>query len=134
MDKISEVVVKARVSLLSQAIVGAAIGAGLAGLAESIEQTITWDYGRWTLPVTALGFYAFLGSIAGVGLWCVLSLLLFFAKGDIGRRKVFAVCAASMFTFFGLSCFFGALSALVGLSSDSSRSFLSIGMLVSAVF
>jgi len=123
-----------RLNLLIQAIIGAIIGSAFAGLIEAIVKTLIKHYDRWTLPVTAIGYYGFLGLLAGIGLGILINLLLLFSFGAVKPQRVFSISAAAMATYFILRYFVFRLQSLLGFDFRNIGGFLLFGLIIMLFF
>ncbi|MCP4633888.1 MAG: sulfatase, partial [candidate division Zixibacteria bacterium] len=105
-----------RIYLFPYAIIGSLLGGAFAGLFEGIAKTLYSGYGSWTLPVTAVGYYAFLGIITGIGIGALIILLLMTVSGKLTKERVFSISASTtafylffyyfnnrIFNFFGIT-------------------------------
>ncbi len=91
--------------LFFTALIGGVIGAACGGIVEAISKTLITGYERWTLPVTAIGYYGFLGILAGISLSIVFILLKLLLPGKIKLGRIFSISASSVMVFILFSYF-----------------------------
>ncbi|GEM_PF-1469570 len=104
------------------ALVGSIIGGGIAGLIEGISKTLITGYNRWTLPITGIGYYGFLGLLAGIALGIIILSLLLMLPGKLKRRNVFGICSSTTTVYLSLSYFMTRISEILKLHANSLQS------------
>ncbi len=115
-------------------VIGSMVGAGIAGLIESIVKTLAVNYGRWTLPFDALGYYAVLGIVIGVVLSVGLIILFLIFPNRLDDRRLFAISTVVSSLLEGFIILAGDILNLYHINKYSDTGFIATSVLTIIYF
>lgn len=111
------------------------MGAGFAGIFESVHKTIISDYYRWTLPLTAIVYYGFLGLLGGILIGIGFIILALMTGSTLSRKMLFTVSSSAMSVLILIGYFYIYILNSIGLRLETALAvFLAKSIIIMAFY